>query len=152
MRCPIIVGREGLLSLLASAVRRLRAEGRGGALVLMGEAGVGKTRLAEHAREAAGKAGIVTVTDRALPEAADGSLRPVAEALLALTRDRPAPEDEDLAPYAAVIASLVPHWRGTGMVGTGGAGGGDGRGHPPGTALGQRRGRGRADLGGSSLV
>ena len=23
----------------------------------------------------------------------------------------PAPEDEDLAPYAAVIASLVPHWR-----------------------------------------
>ena len=111
MRCPIIVGREGLLSLLASSVRRLRAEGRGGALVLVGEAGVGKTRLAEHAREAAGKAGIVTVTGRALPEAADGSLRPVAEALLALTRDRPAPEDEDLAPYAAVIASLVPHWR-----------------------------------------
>ena len=36
MRCPIIVGREGLLSLLASAVRRLRAEGRGGALVLVG--------------------------------------------------------------------------------------------------------------------
>jgi DNA-binding CsgD family transcriptional regulator len=114
VRCPIIVGREGLLSLLASAVRRLRAERRGGALVLVGEAGVGKTRLAEHAREAAGKAGIVTVTGRALPEAADGSLRPVAEALLALTRDRPAPEDENLAPYAAVIASLVPHWRAPG--------------------------------------
>ena len=114
MRCPIIVGREGLLSLLASAVRRLRAEGRGGALVLVGEAGVGKSRLAEHAREAAGKAGIVTVTGRALPEAADGSLRPLAEALLALTRDRPAPEDEALAPYAAVIASLVPHWRAPG--------------------------------------
>jgi DNA-binding CsgD family transcriptional regulator len=114
VRCPIIVGREGLLSLLASAVRRLRAERRGGALVLVGEAGVGKTRLAEHAREAAGKAGIVTVTGRALPEAADGSRRPVAEALLALTRDRPAPEDENLAPYAAVIASLVPHWRAPG--------------------------------------
>ena len=152
MRCPIIVGREGLLSLLASAVRRLRAEGRGGALVLVGEAGVGKTRLAEHAREAAGKAGIVTVTGRALPEAADGSLRPVAEALLGLTRDRPAPEDEDLAPYAAVIASLVPHWRAPEWSAP----------EEPvvvmaeamlaGAALGQRRGRGRADLGGSSLV
>jgi DNA-binding CsgD family transcriptional regulator len=111
VRCPIIVGREGLLSLLASAVRRLRAEGRGGALVLVGEAGIGKTRLAEHVREAAAKAGIVAVTGRALPEAADGSLRPVAEALLALTRDRPGRQDEALAPYAAVIASLVPHWR-----------------------------------------
>jgi hypothetical protein len=47
-------------------------------------------------------------------------LRPVAEILLELTRDRPVPEDESLAPYAAVAASLVPHWRTPGWSDPGG--------------------------------
>ena len=111
MRCPIIIGREGPVSLIADAVRRLRADARGGALVVVGEAGIGKTRLAEHMGETAAKAGIAAVTGRALPNAASGLLRPMGEVLLELTRDRPIPEDEGLAPYAAVIASLVPHWR-----------------------------------------
>ena len=40
-----------------------------------------------------------------------GSLRPVAEMLLELTRNRPAPADAGLAPYVTVVASVVPHWR-----------------------------------------
>ena len=96
------------------AVRRLRADARGGTLVVVGEAGVGKTRLAEHMQEQAARAGVVAVTGRALPEAGGSPLRPFAEALLELTRGRPAPEEAGVAPYAAVLASLVPHWRAPG--------------------------------------
>ncbi|WP_425564173.1 AAA family ATPase, partial [Pseudonocardia zijingensis] len=45
-RCPVVVGRAGELAL----VRRLvaaAAAGRGGALVVHGEAGIGKTALLE---------------------------------------------------------------------------------------------------------
>ena len=95
MRCPILIGREGPVSLMADAVRRLRGQA-GGALVVVGEAGIG------------------TVHGRALPEGVGGPLRPVAEMLLELTRDRAAPADAGLAPYVTVLASLVPHWRAPG--------------------------------------
>src|ERR1700683_3171762 len=100
---------------MADAVRRLRGEAGGGALVVVGEAGVGKTRLAEYLSDAAAKAGVRAVRGRALPEAVGGWLRPVAEVLLELTRDRPAPGDAAMAPYVAVLASLVPHWRAPGL-------------------------------------
>ena len=102
------------MSVLADAVRRLRADARGGVLVVVGEAGVGKTRLAEHTQEIAVRAGITAVIGRALPEAGGSLLRPFAEALLELTRDRPAPVEDDLAPYAVVLGSLVPAWRAPG--------------------------------------
>jgi DNA-binding CsgD family transcriptional regulator len=99
---------------MADAVRRLRGQAGGGALVVVGEAGVGKTRLAEYLSDAAARAGIATVHGRALPEGVGGPLRPVAEMLLDLTRDRAAPADAGLAPYVTVLASLVPHWRAAG--------------------------------------
>jgi DNA-binding CsgD family transcriptional regulator len=102
------------VSLIAGAVHRLHAHARGGALIVTGEAGIGKTRLAEHAGEAATRAGIAAVKGRALPEVGGSPLRPFAEALLELARDRPAPEDDDLACYATALASLVPHWRAPG--------------------------------------
>ena len=116
MRCPILIGRDEPVSLIDDAVGRLRADAGGGALVMVGEAGVGKTRLAEYLSDAAVKAGIRAVCGRALPEERGSPLRPVAEMLLELTRDRPAPGDADLAPYAAVLASLVPHWRAAGWL------------------------------------
>ena len=93
MRCPILIGREGPVSLMADAVRLLRGHAGGGALVVVGEAGVGKTRLAEYLSDAAARAGIGTIHGRALPEGVGGPLRPVAEMLLDLTRDRAAPPD-----------------------------------------------------------
>ncbi len=114
MRCPILIGRDGPVSLMAGAVRRLRGDDGGGALVVVGEAGVGKTRLAEYLSDAATRAGIRAVYGRALAEGIGSSLRPVAEVLLELTRDRPAPGDASLAPYATVLAALVPHWRAPG--------------------------------------
>ncbi len=99
---------------MADAVRRLRGDTGGGALVVVGEAGIGKTRLAEYLSDASARAGIRAVHGRALPDGLGGSLRPVAEVLLELTRDRPAPGDARLAPYVVVLASLVPHWRAPG--------------------------------------
>lgn len=93
MRCPILVGREGPASVLADAICRLRGDRGGEALVVVGEAGVGKTRLAEYLDDAAAQAGIRVVHGRALPEGLGGSLRPVAEILLELTRNRPPPGD-----------------------------------------------------------
>jgi DNA-binding CsgD family transcriptional regulator len=114
VRCPILVGREGPVSLMGDAVRRLRGDACGGALLVVGEAGVGKTRLAEYLNDAAAQAGVRAVHGRALPEGVGGRLRPVAEVLLELARDRPAPGDAAMAPYVAVLASLVPHWRAPG--------------------------------------
>jgi DNA-binding CsgD family transcriptional regulator/tetratricopeptide (TPR) repeat protein len=111
VRCPILVGREGPVSLITGAVRQLRNDSGAGALVVVGEAGVGKTRLAEYLDDAAARAGIRVVHGRALPDGLSGPLRPVAEMLLELTRDSAAPEDTGLAPYVPVLASLVPHWR-----------------------------------------
>ena len=102
------------MSLIAGAVRRLRGDAGGGALVVVGEAGIGKTRLAEYLNDAAATAGVDVVHGRALPEGLGGSLRPIAEMLLELTRDRPVPGDAGLAPYVTVLASLVPHWRAPG--------------------------------------
>ncbi len=98
------------MSLIADAVRRLRS-GNGWALIVVGEAGIGKTRLAEYLGDAAATAGVDIVHGRALPAGFGGSLRPVAEILLELTRDRAVPGDPGLAPYVSVLASLAPHWR-----------------------------------------
>jgi predicted ATPase len=113
VRCPILIGREEPAALLAAAVRRLSGPRRGAALVLAGEAGIGKSRLAGHMSAAADRAGIRVVTGRALPGGIGGILAPVAELVLEVTRDRPAPgeADSELAPYRAVLASVVPHWR-----------------------------------------
>jgi DNA-binding CsgD family transcriptional regulator len=86
--------------------------GRGGVLVLAGEAGIGKSRLAGHLRDVAARARVRVVTGRAVPAGIGGLLGPVAEVLLDVTRGCPAPDDEELAPYLAVLASVLPDWRG----------------------------------------
>ena len=91
MRCPILIGREEPAALIAGAVARLAGPGRGGALVVTGEAGIGKSRLASHMNDLAARAGVLVVTGRALPAGIGGPLGPVCEVIMAVTRDRPAP-------------------------------------------------------------
>ena len=115
MRCPILVGRQEPAALIAAAVRRLgapaRERGRGSTLVIAGEAGIGKSRLAEHMSASAARAGVRVAAGRAVPAGLGGPLGPVAEVILDLTRGRPVPADRELAPYLAVLAPVVPHWR-----------------------------------------
>jgi len=86
--------------------------GDGSTTLLMGEAGIGKTRLVEYASAIAERAGARVVVGRGVPELVTSPLRPIAEALLDLTQGIPrAQPDDPFAPYVPVLATLVPHWR-----------------------------------------
>ncbi len=104
-----LVGRETELALLKVAVSDLAA-GRGGLVVVAGEAGVGKSRLVSEAATAAAAAGVTVFTGRAVEDTAT-PLRAVAEAFFAAFRDRPPPTDPALAPFRAALGSLVPEWQ-----------------------------------------
>ncbi|MDP9374902.1 MAG: AAA family ATPase, partial [Chloroflexota bacterium] len=72
--CPIVVGRAPYLTALDEAVERAR-RGRGQAVLVAGEAGIGKSRLVAEARARAGQRGLAVLHgacfegDRALPYA-----------------------------------------------------------------------------------
>src|SRR5436190_11503114 len=112
-RCPVLVGRDTEKSLLAGVLARLRG-GSGSAIVFAGEAGIGKSRMAGHAAALARQAGVSVATGRAVAGLSVSPLRPVAEALMDAARGRPRPAGQDLAPYVAVLAGLVPAWRDAG--------------------------------------
>ena len=112
-RCPVLVGREREVTILARAIGRL-GEGAGSVTVLAGEAGIGKTRLAQRASELAGQAGVRVTVGRSDAAFSASPFRPLSEALLMAARGRPVPEADTLRPYVAVLASLVPHWRAPG--------------------------------------
>jgi MoxR-like ATPase len=50
--CPILVGRDEEMELLAGALKAVRA-GHGGAVFVLGKAGIGKSRLAREVGDCA---------------------------------------------------------------------------------------------------
>ena len=76
-----IIGREGELSRLRDIFASVRA-GHGGILLLAGEAGIGKTRLAE---ETLTESGLTVLTGRTREEATLGKLKAVAATAERLT-------------------------------------------------------------------
>ncbi len=107
----MLVGRIEELALLSDSIRRL-TRGDGSTTLLMGEAGIGKTRLVEFASAAAERAGARVVVGRGVPELVSSALRPIAEALIELTRGTAAVQPDDpFAPYVPVLATLLPRWR-----------------------------------------
>jgi DNA-binding CsgD family transcriptional regulator len=109
MRCPVVVGRDEELAALAEILSRV-AGGRGACVAVIGEAGVGKTRLVTEAAARAGDAGQVVLAGRSTPTDRVSPLRPLSEALLDGLRDRRAPDDPALTPYLPALGTLVPHW------------------------------------------
>ncbi|MFD2091147.1 ATP-binding protein [Blastococcus deserti] len=100
------VGREHELAVLDR--RLLEAQrGRGGLLVVTGEAGIGKSRMLAEADRRARARGIPVLTGRAVEGA--GAFRPLAEALLPAAPATLA-EDPRLTPYRPVLARLLPGW------------------------------------------
>jgi len=92
------VGREGELSRLLEALA-----GSARLVLVVGDAGVGKTRFAGEAMARAGAAGTVMVRGECMPLAEAVPLLPVAGALGELARV----DDGGLA-AAALLASYVP--------------------------------------------
>jgi DNA-binding CsgD family transcriptional regulator len=109
VRCPVVVGRDEELAALAEMFGRA-AYGRGACVVVIGEAGAGKTRLVTEAATVARGRGQVVLAGRSTPTDRVSPLRPLGEALLDGLRDRRLPDDPVLAPYLPALGPLVPHW------------------------------------------
>jgi predicted ATPase len=101
VRCPVVVGRDAELAVLAEIFSQA-AGGRGGCAVVIGEAGIGKTRLVTEAADGARQRGQVVLAGRSTPTDRFSPLRPLGEALLDGLRDRRPPDDPVLAPYDVV--------------------------------------------------
>lgn len=110
MLCPEVVGRERETAYLRDRVDGLSAR-RGGVVVLVGEAGTGKSRLARAALDAA-PAGLRVLTGRAVPGASPVPYRPLTEGFLAAFRDAPPPADATLTGFGTHLHRLVPAWGG----------------------------------------
>ena len=106
VRSPVVVGRTAELATVRGLVDAVAA-GHGGALLVAGEAGIGKTRLLDEVTTRAAQRGLPVLSGRAVQ--GGGTFRAVAGAVLAL--DDPAHAAlPALRPYRAALARLLPSW------------------------------------------
>jgi predicted ATPase len=105
--CPVLVGREAELDDLRTRLDST-AGGRGGVLVISGEAGSGKSRLARELRGMAEKRGMRGLTGRTVETSVPLPWRPFAEALAEAARRHGLPDDEALRPYLPALEALLP--------------------------------------------
>ncbi len=105
--CRDLIGRGDELLRLVNAIDQA-AKGQGEAVLVLGEAGVGKSRLLREAREAARSAGMAVMVGRAVPSSGRTAFRPLAEALHGELRAHGLPQDAELAPFVPVLRQLAP--------------------------------------------
>ena len=109
---PVVVGRDDQLALLEAALADVR-RGGGRAVLLQGDAGIGKSRLAGECAYRAFTGGLAVLRGRSGSAGGDTMpFRPIAEALLSLFRVSGPPQDPELAPYRSALAGILPEWRG----------------------------------------
>ncbi|MDQ4032054.1 MAG: DUF2791 family P-loop domain-containing protein [Actinomycetota bacterium] len=104
-----VVGRDGELAALDEALATA-ANGRGGVVFLLGEAGIGKSRLAQVMASDAERRGLALLRGRAVRTITPVPYRPLAEALCAAVRVGGGLTSE-LSPFRAILGRLVPEWR-----------------------------------------
>ena len=106
---PVLVGREAELAALEAALESAVA-GEPAVVLLGGEAGVGKTRLAEEAAGLAREAGARVLVGGCVELGGEGlPFMPLADALRSLLRVTPPDElEEFLGPARLQLARLVP--------------------------------------------
>ncbi|MEV4459455.1 AAA family ATPase [Microbispora sp. NPDC049633] len=100
-----IVGRAAELAAIEELVA-VSAAGRGAALMIVGEAGIGKSRLLAEASARASAAGLEVLAGRAVP--AGGTYRALATAMVGRLRDAALLEDAELQPCRAALGRIVP--------------------------------------------
>ena len=105
----MLVGRDSELDTLDAVLASARG-GQGSAVFVLGEAGIGKSRLAAEAVGHALADNTVVMRGRASAMGPSVPFRPITEALLSLLRRGISPSAEALGPYRAVLGSLVPEW------------------------------------------
>lgn len=111
MASQVFVGRAHELAELQARLERART-GAGSWVSVLGEAGIGKTRLVAELTGPARVAGDRVLSGRCSSVDGDTPFRPVAEALMTGLRDVDPPGPEaNLGPYLPAIARFVPRWR-----------------------------------------
>jgi len=108
--CPVVVGRDVELAMIDSALRRTAAS-RGGVVFVVGEAGLGKSRIARAAEAAARATDMAVLTGRAVRDGQTSAFRALSEALLRASRIAGLPDSPDLGPFRGYLARIVPEWR-----------------------------------------
>ena len=104
-----MIGRERELDAFREGLARARL-GRGTAFAVVGEPGIGKSRLiAEFADLATGPA--TAMVGRAVEDGEPVAFRPLVEALLMGLRGAPTPELAALGPFRPALGRLLPQCR-----------------------------------------
>ncbi|MER6317555.1 AAA family ATPase [Streptomyces sp. NPDC001581] len=106
----VIVGRDAEIRLLDEALESV-GKGAGRAVFLVGEAGIGKSRLAGESALRAYDRDMPVLRGRATSTGLVVPFRPLVEALSSRFRAAGAPDDPELQPYRPALAGLVPEWR-----------------------------------------
>ena len=101
----MIVGRRAELAAARTLVDAT-SRGQGAALLISGEAGVGKSRLVAEVRARAEAGGLDVLVGHAVD--GGGTFRPVAEALARPLRRRPLLDAPRLRPFRAALRGLLP--------------------------------------------
>jgi len=104
-----LVGRDLERRVLEEALEEAR-HGRGHTVLITGEDGIGKSRLALEAARSGRHHGMRVLEGRASPVGPTVALRPLAEALACLFRDGQGPDGKVLGSYRAVLGGLVPEY------------------------------------------
>ncbi|WP_460397266.1 ATP-binding protein [Actinophytocola sediminis] len=109
-RSSIVVGRDRELRAVEQAMAAAAA-GAGGAVFLVGESGIGKSRLAAAAIDRGFAADMVLMRGRGSAIGPMTPFRSLTEALLSLLRAKEIDLDvAALGPYRPVLARLIPDW------------------------------------------
>ncbi|MCX3061673.1 helix-turn-helix transcriptional regulator [Streptomyces beihaiensis] len=107
-RATDLVGRDAEADALHDALDDARRS-RGTAVFVVGEPGIGKTRLVTETADRALESGMVVLKGRCTATGPFVPYRPLSEALLSLARTLEEPPAE-LGPYLPVLGRLVPEW------------------------------------------
>ncbi len=108
--CPVLVGRDAETARLQAALSAAGA-GRGGTVLVTGEAGIGKSRLIRETAHAARGRDLVVMAGRAVAGGVPAPFRPFAEALAPAGRANRLPDHKELDAFRPALARLVPQWR-----------------------------------------
>src|SRR6266568_3374024 len=106
IQCRVLVGRQAELGAMTASLDR--ADQSGEMVFLVGEPGVGKSRLARELAALASSRGFTVAVGRAVQAASPVPLRPIVEAAMMLARTTGIPQAPELAEYRPALASIVP--------------------------------------------
>ena len=103
--CPVLVGRTQEAEQLAALLVATRA-GRGAVVFIVGEAGIGKSRLVQETQALAAASGMRILRGRAVSGSGAAPFRPLTEALVPVVDD--ADLSGDLGPWLPTLAAVLP--------------------------------------------